>query len=429
MSEPSAKRSAPVERPSAGGRVVIIGPGKLGCGYLAPLFLSAGWETVLVARTRARAERIRAWGGFRVRRAPGGESELATTLAIPFGRTEFQRAVADADLIVTAVGVENIGALGPGLALGLGARSQSAPIDVWVVENANVAPALEASVRRAASQASVALPHVGFAGAIAYPIVACGDWDGEEPPTFVRDGGGDGLLVDTTRLVGALPDVPGLCGTPNYEARLREKLFVFGAGHALCAYLGACCGYRRLDEAAHDPLLRSVVKECLLEARSALELSHPDLDGDGWAAVTDAMHRYANEGLCDPIRRVARSPMRKLSPSGPLVGGAKLVRHVFGRVSMPYALGIASGLLYRDEADGQSRELAGLLRRHGVEGVLQRVCDLDPADSFFRAVVIAYERMRRSGARRTVRARREPVRAPRRVPVAPHLGRTAEAAR
>jgi mannitol-1-phosphate 5-dehydrogenase len=423
----AAAGPAAAEVQTAGGRVVIIGPGKLGCGYLAPLFLAAGWHTVLVARTPARAERIRAWGGFRVRRTPGGETDVPTTAAIPFGRMDFQRAVADADLIVTSVGVENIGSLGAGLALGLGTRSRTAPIDVWVVENANVAPALEASVRRAASQASVALPPVGFAGAIAYPIVACGDWDGDAPPTFVRDGA-DGLLVDTRRLIGALPDVPGLCGTENYEARLREKLYVFGAGHALCAYLGACCGYGRVDEAAHDPLLRTVVKECLLEARSALELSHPDLDGDGWAAVTEAMQRYANEGLCDPIRRVARSPMRKLSPSGPLVGGARLVSHVFGRVSMPYALGIASGLLYRDEADGQSRELARLLRRHRVEGVLQRVCGVDPADPFFRAVVIAYERMRRSGARGAV-PRREPVRSPRHVPVAPSLGRTAEAVR
>jgi mannitol-1-phosphate 5-dehydrogenase len=419
--KPRAARRAP----SARGRVVIIGPGKLGCGYLAPLFLAAGWHTVLVARTPERADWIRACGGFRVRRAPGGESDFRSSAAIAFGGPEFQQAVAEADLVVTTVGVENVVSLGSGLAFGLGARSRTAPIDVWVVENANVAPVLENAVRRAASRTSVALPPVGFAGAIAYPIVSCGDWNGEAAPTFVRDGG-DGLLVDSTRLLRPLPEIAGLRATRKYEARLREKLFVFGAGHALCAYLGACCGYQRLDEAAHDPLLRTVVKECLLEARSALEHSYPDLDDDGWAAVTEAMHRYENEGLRDPIRRVARSPIRKLAPDGPLVGGARLVRRVFGRVSTPYALGIASGLLYRDEADVQAHKLAVMLRRQRVDEVVHRVCGLDPADALFRAIVVAYERMRHSGAGRTVR-RRGPERTARSVAVAPRARARARA--
>jgi mannitol-1-phosphate 5-dehydrogenase len=420
------ERGAPTGRQPQGGRVVIIGPGKIGCGFLAPLFLSAGWDTVLVARTGARAKRIRACGGFRVRRMPGGESAVPSGAVVAFGGTDFKRFVADADLIVTAVGVENIPSLGPGLALGLATRSRTAPIDVWVVENANIAPLLERAVREAASNAALALPPAGFAGAIAYPIVARGDWRTETPPTFVRDGD-ERLLVDTTRLVGSLPDVPGLHGTCNYGARLREKLFVFGAGHALCAYLGTRCGYARLDEAAHDPLLRTVVKECLVEARSALERSHPDLEDDGWAAVSAAMNRYGNEGLRDPIRRVGRSPIRKLAPNGPLVGGARLVRKVFGRVSMPYALGVASGLLYRDEEDAQARQLARMLARQRVDDVVQRVCGLDPADPFFGAVVLAYERMRRCGAPGAVR-RGRPDRSPRRV-VAPRERRRAKAAR
>jgi mannitol-1-phosphate 5-dehydrogenase len=424
VSSTTLEPRAPSTASSTGGRAVIIGPGKLGCGYLAPLFLDAAWHTVLVARTQARADRIKACGRFRIRRVPGGETELPSGVAVAFGQAEFRKAVAEADVVVTAVGVENVPALGPALALALRERGSNSPIDVLVVENANVAPTLETSVRRAASTAGITLPPVGFAGAIAYPIVACGDWDGATAPTFVRDGY-DGLLVDARRLVGTLPDLRGVAATHDYDARLCEKLYVFSAGHALCAYLGAPCGYERLDEAARDPLVRTIVKECLVEARSALERTHPDLGDDGWAAVTAAMRRYENEGLRDPIRRVARSPLRKLAPDGPLIGGAKLVRDVFGRASTSYALGVASGLLYRDEADAQARELDVMLRRHRVEEVIERVCGLDPEDAFSRAVVVAYERMHRSRARipagRT-RARRRPER---RVAVAPTTRRWA----
>ena len=48
-------------------RVVIIGPGKIGCGYLAPLFAQAGWQVVLAARSPEVVGRIAAAGDFDVR--------------------------------------------------------------------------------------------------------------------------------------------------------------------------------------------------------------------------------------------------------------------------------------------------------------------------------------------------------------------------
>jgi mannitol-1-phosphate 5-dehydrogenase len=379
-------------------RVVIIGPGKLGCGYLAPLFLGAGWRPALAARTRAKARRIARAGAFGVRVTPGDESGEFACTAVPFGLEAFEAAIEEADFVLTAVGVENVAWLGPGLARALARRDPASPLDVCVVENADVAPVLERAVQRAARYANLTLPPVGFAGAIAYPVVACGDWDGEVTPTFVRDGV-DRLLVDSTRLLNPLPDIPGVEGTSSYRARLQEKLFVFGAGHALCAYLGACCGYERLDQAAHDPLLRTVVRTCLAEARSALDCEYPALGDDGWESVDEAMHRYENEGLEDPIRRVARSPIRKLASTGPLVGAAKLVRAVFGRVPPAFTLGIASALLYRDPLDSQSRELDRMIRRRGARAVVRDVCGVEPDDPWGRAVVVAYERIRQGGAR------------------------------
>lgn len=380
-------------------RVVIIGAGKLGCGYLAPLFSDAGWSTTLIARSPKRARRIRQAGGeFHVQVTATGEHKAVRCDVKPFGSRSFDAAIASADVVLTAVGVEKVASLGPALACALALRPNASPVDVCVVENANVAPVLEEAVRDAAEVRRVILPPVGFAGAIAYPVVARGDWDDETTPTFVRDGV-DRLLVDSSRLVRPLPEIPGVLATADYEARLREKLYVFSAGHALCAYLGACCGYERLDEAAHDPLLRTVVRTCLLEARSALEREYAALDGDGCASVYRAIHRYENRELRDPIRRVARSPLRKLAPEGPLVGAAKLVRAALGHVPPPFALGIASALLYRDEEDRQARELQGMLRRRSVASVVREVCGLEPDDPFFRSVVVAYERMRRGAGR------------------------------
>jgi mannitol-1-phosphate 5-dehydrogenase len=383
---------------SSGRHVVIIGPGKLGCGYLAPLFANAGWRPTLVARSPARARRIRRSGAFHVHVTTTGERRAVRCDVQPFGHASFEAALANADLVLTAVGVERVAALAPALAHALARRPPTSPLDVCVVENADVAPVLETAIEQVADANGLTLPRVGFAGAIAYPIVACGDWDGDVSPTFVRDGA-DRLLVDSSRLVRPLPAVPGLIGTSDYQARLREKLYVFSAGHALCAYLGACCGYDLLDQAVHDPLLRSTVRTCLLEARLALESEYEALDGDGCASVDRAIHRYENRALRDPIRRVARSPLRKLGPRGPLIGAAMLVRMVLGRVPPPFAIGVASALLYHDSADLQSRQLRRMLRLRGAAAVVREVCGLEPDDPFSRSVLVAYERMRRAGER------------------------------
>jgi mannitol-1-phosphate 5-dehydrogenase len=380
------------ESAAPAGRVVVIGPGKLGCGYLAPTFLEAGWETVLAAHSPATAERIRQAGGFSVRVGSRFDEFELTRAPVVVGSAAFGRAVSAADLVVTAVGRENVRGVGPPLARAL-ARGRSSPLDVWVVENADAAPILERAVRSEAARSGIALPSVGFAGGVAIPVVARGGWDEPGRPEFVRDSA-DGLLIDESALVRPLPALPGVRGTSLYRERLREKLFVFNAGHALFAYLGARCHYVRIDQAARDPLLRMLVEGCLIETRRAVIRAHRALGSAVVAPVSEAMRRYENVGLADTILRVARRPIRKLDPDGPLVGAAELVATTFGRVPVPFALAIASALLHSDGSDPEVRRLAGMLRSQGIEAVLLDVCGLKPDNALARRVSLAYRRMR-----------------------------------
>jgi mannitol-1-phosphate 5-dehydrogenase len=371
-------------------RSVVVGPGKIGCGLLVAMFLDAGWEPVLATRTEAQAARINTTP-FEVQSANGAERRRLTCQAIPSWGDRFDAAVATADLVVVTVGFRNIDSLGPALANALAARGPAAPIDVWVVENSDAGPALEVAVRAAAARDRLALPPVGFAGAIAYSVVARGSWNGRAKPVFVGDGV-QTLLVDETRLIRPLSRFPGLRGTAHYEARLREKAYVFGAGHALCAYLGARVGYKRVDEAARDPLISMLVRDALQEARAAVLRGYPSLGAGMWggrSGVAALLGRYANPTLEDAIERVARDPIRKLAPDGPLVGAAKVVEAATGRVVSAFALGIASALLYRDRRDAQSHDLAARLRQVGVLGVLKEICGLDPGDPLARAVLAA----------------------------------------
>ena len=380
-------------------RVVLIGTGRIGCGYLAPLFVHAGWEVVLAGRSADVVERIERDRAHDVRitsPAPLGTSgPPPEALVVPvegyrgvlLGSEGFARAVAGADLVCVSVGVSGVEDVAAPLADALATRPADRPLDVWVVENDDVAGLLAARVRRAAQGRE--LPAVGFGGAVAHVAVARGGWRDAGRPEFVGDAARR-LYVDTTGLTGRVPELPGVEGTADYRARLREKLYGFNAGHAICAYLGWLRGHETIADAVRDPFLRPMVAGSLLESRRALLATHPQLGTDVHGPVAEALARYADAELADPVVRVAREPIRKLGPDDRLLGPVRLVREQTGAEPPYFSLGVAGALLYRGDAGAQTLELQERLRRDGVRDVLEGVCGLDAADPFRDAVAARY---------------------------------------
>jgi mannitol-1-phosphate 5-dehydrogenase len=393
-------------------RVVIIGPGRLGCGYLTPLFQSAGWDVVLAARDETSAGRIRCCDRFAVRiTAPPGanggangdgsangddgkhESErilVKTPPVVAIDSPELVEAVADADLVCTSVGVGNVRSLARPLARACAGRPHDRSLDVWTVENGDCAGELEDAVRAAAAAAGLAVPPIGFGGAIANVAVAQGSWrTAEGSPEFLGDSFRS-LVVDERRLFAGIPSLPGVQATRSFLEHLHEKLYVFSTGHAICAYLGRLRGHSTIADAAADPSLRPLIAGSMLEARKALLAEHPSLGTDLHGRVAEALARFGDRELADPIVRVAREPIRKLAPGDRLLGPAELIERSTGRIPKYLALAVAAALLYRDDDDEQSLRLGALLERDGVIAVLRAVCGLAPNRPFAQAVAARY---------------------------------------
>jgi mannitol-1-phosphate 5-dehydrogenase len=387
-------------------RVVIVGPGRIGCGYLAPLFQAAGWDVVLACPNELMTERIRASRRYAVRitAPPAGHFNgngtgpssgatgflVRTPFAVTVGTTEFVEAVVRADLVCTSVGVERVASLAHPLALALTARRSGRPIDVWTVENSDCAPQLERWIHELVRPTRLTLPPVGFGGAIADVAVSRGSWRmADDSPEFVGDAFRT-LCVDERRLLNGVPPLPGVKGTTAFLSHLHEKLYIFNAGHAICAYLGWLRHHATIAEAAADPMLRPLIAGSILEARRALLSARLALDGDLHSRVAGALARFGDHELADPIVRVAREPIRKLGPGDRLLGPAELIRRRSGRVPDYFALVVAAALLYRNEDDEQSCRLAAEIDRAGVMAVLESVCGLGPDDPFAQAVAARY---------------------------------------
>lgn len=369
-------------------RIVIIGPGKIGCGHVSALFAEAGWQIVLAARDPTTVQRISAAGDFEVR-IIGGAVQVIAADAVLIGSEDFVRAVAGADLVATAVGARNVVSLGEPLARALAARDRDAPIDVWCVENGDAAPELETAIGDVAGREALALPPLGVAGAIAWRAVTEGDWKASARPQFVGDPSRD-LVVDGGRLRCPVPEIPDVSASADYAEDLMAKFLGFGAGHAMCAYLGILRGHRYIHEAIADPLLRPMIQRSIQTSRRSLLSVDTASGAEVVRAIEWMITRYDNADLGDPLTRVARDPIRKLAPDGPLVGAARLVHRVTGRVPAGFARAIASALAYRTDSDEQARQLGEMLARDGIESVLSEVCALESDHPLAREVMRIY---------------------------------------
>ncbi len=368
-------------------RAVVIGPGRIGCGFAAQLLRESGWDVTFVGRGPV-VQHLQRTGCYVVRLSDGAASEEIEVRGISALSVTAGPAVADAiakaDLVVTAVGAANLAAIAAVIAAGLARRRT--PTNVVAFENLMLAgPHLREQVAAHLPRGRGIARH-GFSGAVVSRAVSHRHWPvgDDEPLVFVGDRPST-FAVDGAALRGPLPVVAGMQVVDDYQAHVCRKLYTYSAGHAACAYLGYLKGYHFVHTAIRDPEIRTVVREAMAEGQRGLaarygdELAGTDSDLDG------IIDRFANARLADPIVRVGRDPRRKLSADDRLVGAARMAAEC-GRSPASLALTMAAAMVFCDPADETCTALHRDLQEQGIAGVLRSVCGLSSDDALGRLV-------------------------------------------
>ena len=155
-----------------------------------------------------------------------------------------------------------------------------------------------------------------------------------------------------------LPDVHWL-PIERLNQEWDAKLYIHNTPHCIAAYLGHMAGCTYLHEALARPPIRRIVDGVIDELLCALKLVTPYDHQFIESYAVKEVRRFSNRLLFDPVSRVAREPLRKLQPSGRLVGALRLL--LSAGVNPTYLMtGIAAALRYSDENDRDCRQLAQL---------------------------------------------------------------------
>ena len=164
----------------------------------------------------------------------------------------------------------------------------------------------------------------------------------------------------------------------NAEIGMVEKIWSENLVHCSLGFMAAYEGIRTINEAVERDDIRTFAYYSWLEGRRALQAEY-GLPIPGDAFVQGMFSKFASPYLTDTIARVVRQPMRKLGKNDRFMGPALLcMRHGI----VPYFIlrAAAYGFCFTDEHDEQSRQLAEIEARVGLEGTVEQVCGLNRAD-------------------------------------------------
>ncbi len=350
--------------------IVIFGAGAVGRGLLGELADSAGRIPFFVEANPDLARKLRTAGEYMVNltgKTPGlrriGEYQILD--AAPIER--IGDAVAEASFTATAAGGRNLPALVPGILNGL--KKRKGLLNILVCENW---PHAERVLTRALVENGADEAAFSCAPASVERMVR------PRPDSLDLLAESDqSLYIDARAWKGKIPEIPGMNFCENIDALYARKLFMNNAGHVLLAYRGFPAGYRFVHEPLAVPEIRAHLIEMLTLAGRALARKF-NLDAGELLKHQEELitWRFGNRGLSDPIRRVARNPLRKLGPEERLAGLVRILQAA-RLPTEPVSRVIADAMRYRDPDDPECLELERMIGREGPEGVLKKVCGFD----------------------------------------------------
>jgi len=110
--------------------------------------------------------------------------------------------------------------------------------------------------------------------------------------------------------------------------------------------------------------------------------------------VAELWPRLANRALADPVRRLARDPIRKLAPGDRLVGPARAAEAA-NLCADALAWGIAGALAFDAPGDASAEELQARIAGQGVGPVMLAISEISPQEPLGELVLERYARLRR----------------------------------
>ncbi|GIP56315.1 mannitol-1-phosphate 5-dehydrogenase [Paenibacillus woosongensis] len=371
-------------------KAVHFGAGNIGRGFIGLLLSKSGYEVTFVDVNDTLVNLLQSKRQYTVTLAnEQADSIVVDNVTAIDGKDQalVAEAVAEADIVTTAVGVSVLKHIAAAIAQGIELRlsRSTRPLHVIACENAiggstqlknHVYDHLSAPAKEQADRS------IDFPDAAVDRIVPLQQ---HEDPLLVTVEPFYEWTVDRSAMRGEFQEIAGVHYVDRLLPYIERKLFTVNTGHCIAAYHGYLSGYETIQEAMKDPAVVGEVRGALQESGAMLVRTYSFDEASHKQYIEQILERFINPYLTDEIARVGRSPIRKISPNDRLVRPARLA-HELG-IPVPHLTkAVAAALLFDESSDPESAELQAYVREHGVHAAIEKYTEL-PQDHALHAQI------------------------------------------
>jgi mannitol-1-phosphate 5-dehydrogenase len=377
-------------------KAVQFGAGNIGRGFIGQLFTESGYEVTFVDVMMDVVDLLNERREYTIRYAKAvPEDILVRNVRAVNGRDldAVSDEIADADLLCTAVGVNVLPAVAPGIARGVQKRADKhgdRPLNIIICEN--LAHASEFLCEKVKESLPVEYHeylnrNIGFVeSVVARMVPIMTEEQKREDPLMIVVEPYKILPVDRAAWIGDMPEIVGVQYSDNFQGYVDRKLFGHNMGHAISAYLGYLKGYQYIYQSVRDADVFRVTRAAMMETGAAMVKKWGFDPSEHEQFVDDLLERFGNEALGDQVARVGKDPLRKLGPEDRLAGAAKLCEEQ-GVVPSNVCKGIAAALLYDEPTDPTATRVQAHIEEYGLEQTLAHLCGLNSGGDIVKTIL------------------------------------------
>ncbi len=337
-------------------KAVMYGAGNIGRGFIGQLLSESGYEVSFIDVNMQVIDALNQRGEYTVEileNESNREIQVKNVCGVNgMDADAVAEAIAQADVMATAVGVNVLPRIAGNIANGLKRRwekGNTAPFNVIICENLIGADAfLTEKVKEYLSPEECAQ----FDKSIGMVEASIGRMVPLQTEEMTK---GDilrvcvepycNLIVDKDAFKGEIPPVENMSAYPKFGLYIERKLFIHNMGHSMAAYFGNLKGYEYIWQAIEDAEIRAMVLHGMMSSAVALAEKY-DVPVDSlYDHVGDLIYRFTNRKLGDTVFRVGRDLNRKLSSDDRLVGAMRTCKEMGIKPVFQYAA-IASAMQF-----------------------------------------------------------------------------------
>ncbi len=376
-------------------RAVHFGAGNIGRGFIGLLLSRSGYQVTFVDVNDEIVNSLQLRGEYTVTLA--NESQSAETVshvtAIHGSKLDqVSEAIAKADLVTTAIGVSILPHIASVIATGIRRRMEEgeSPLHMIACENTiGGSSQLRSLVFTYLTEEEQlqADQWIKFPNAAVDRIVPI---QHHEDPLQVTVEPFYEWIVDRSSMIQGYQAIEGVLYVDELDAFIARKLFTVNTGHCCAAYYGYLQGYETIQDAMQDEGIRADVLGTLVETGQWLckQYGFDRIEHERY--IHKVLDRFTNRYLTDDVRRVGRSPIRKLSVNDRLVRPT-LLAYELGLEVTCLTKAIVAALQFNLIEDPEAVELQNAIHERGIHQVVVDYLGISLNHPLHNTIVQQYE--------------------------------------